>query len=70
LVLIHVDHLRISRTDERTLKRRGLQREKTGAKTRCSAHLLPVGGYLRQVEGLAQVNQIQHVLLEAASTKT
>lgn len=39
---------------------------------RCFAvsHLLPVGGYLGQVEGLAQVHQIQHILLETAPTKT
>lgn len=34
------------------------------------SYLLPVGGYLRQVEGLTEVHQIQHILLETASTET
>lgn len=48
------------------------RRDSQGGGKRCCevSHLLPVGGHFRQVEGLTEIHQIQHILLEAASTKT
>lgn len=35
-----------------------------------ASDLLPVGGNFRQVEGLTEVHQVQHVLLETAAAES